>query len=259
MQKSKIDKAAAKRIVANIFYPLLALAIALSIWAIWAAVKDMPYLLPSPKATLAVFFTLGGSGEFWLDVLSTLGRTALCFVISFVLALALAVLGGFFEPFNRVMLPIVSVLRSAPTVAAILVIYAFTDKKAMTLVVGFLVAFPILYSAFYSAIKGVDGDLLAMAKAFEVRKRDKITMIYLPSIAPTLFDTGRATLSLTLKVVVSGEIITNLAGSIGHSIQISYASFEIERLLAWTLVAIVFSFVLEGVVSILKKVWEATR
>lgn len=259
MIKAKLDKKQVKSIVLNIFYPLLALSLALAVWAVWAAVKNAPYLVPSPAVVLKEFFALPGRGEFWLAVLATLGRTLLCFAISFVLALALAALGGIFKPVHRVISPIVSVLRAAPTVAVILILYAFMDKQSMSVVVGFLIAFPVLYSAFYSAIDGVDKDLSAMAKVFKVRAADKVFMIYLPSIAGALFDSSRSTLSLTLKVVVAAEILTNLAGSLGHNIQTSYAAFEIASLFAWTIAAIAFSFALEGAVAVLKKIWEATR
>ena len=258
--KAKLNKKEVKNFALNIFYPLLALALVLAIWAIWAAAEGKPYLVPSPAVVLGEFFSLGGEGGFWLAVLATLGRTLLCFVISFAFALALAALGGVFKPVHRVMSPFVSILRAAPTVAVILILYAFMDKQSMSVVVGALIAFPVLYSAFYSAIDGVDRDVLDMAKLYKVRAVDRVFMIYLPSIAGTLFDSSRATLSLTLKVVIAAEILTNLAGSIGHNIQFYYAAGdEMALLFAWTLVAIVFSFVLEGAVLLLKKLWEATR
>ncbi len=129
----------------------------------------------------------------------------------------------------------------------------------MAIAVGFLIAFPILYSAFYSAIVGVDGDLLKMARLYKVSPTDRIRFIYLPSIADCMFDTGRSTLSLTLKVVIASEMLTNVARSIGDRIQVAYATMEISYLLAWTLIAIVFSFVLEWAVVGLKKLWEVLR
>lgn len=59
--------------------------------------------------------------------------------------------------------------------------------------------------------------------------------------------------SLTLKVVVAAEILACVSKSIGGKIQTANSTFEIEYLLAWTLVAIVFGFVLEGVVAIFKR------
>ena len=143
--------------------------------------------------------------------------------------------------------------------AVILIAYAFISTDFMAIAVGFLVAFPIMYSAFHSEIKGVDGDLLKMARVYGVRPIDRIRFIYLPSIADCLFDTGKSTLSLTLKVIVAAEILTNISMSIGGKIQFANSTFEIVYLLAWTLVAIVFSFVLEGIVAILKKLWEVAK
>lgn len=259
MKKTSIDKAKAKSIALNIFYPLLAFAIMLAVWAIAAKVKDNAFILPAPASVLKRFFTLGAESGFWLSVLATLLRTFICFLTSFVLALLLAALSGLFNPLHRVLSPIISFLRAAPTVAVILVLYAFMGSNEMSVAVGFLIAFPILYSSFYSAIAGVDSDLLKMAKLYKVRPFDKIRFIYLPSIADCLFDTGKSTLSLTLKVVIAAEILTSISRSIGGKIQAASATGEVSYLLAWTLIAIVFSFVLEACVSIIKKIGEAVK
>lgn len=259
MLKIRVDKKTAKQVALNIFYPLLAFGIVLAVWAIVAKVKDNALVLPMPGAVLKMFFKLGGERGFWLSVCATLLRTAICFLTSFVIALLLASLAGLAKPVHRVLSPIVSILRAAPTVAVILIMYAFLDNDTMAIAVGFLIAFPIMYSAFYSAIVGVDRELLDMAKLYKVRPLDKVLSIYLPCIADTLFDTGRSTLSLTLKVVIASEILTNVARSIGGKIQVAYSSFEVSYLLAWTMIAIVFSFVLEWVAAISKKVWEVTR
>ncbi len=244
----------------NIGYPLLALSIMLAVWAIAALCVDDKFVLPAPASVLERFFRLGGERMFWRSVGSTLLRTFLCFAISFVCALGMAALGSLCKPLHKLLSPVVSFLRAAPTVAVILVLYAFMQREELAVLVGFLIAFPLMYSAFYSAINGVDGDLLDMAKLYKVRAVDKVFCIYLPMIAPALFDTSRSTLSLTLKVVIAAEILTNIAYSIGGRIQYAYSTFaDLPFLLAWTLIAIVFSFVLEGAVSLLKKLWEVTR
>ena len=254
-----IDKKTAKRIVVNIVYPLLALGLVLAVWAIIARIKNNEFVLPMPSVVIERFFRLGRERNFWQSIGWSLLRTFGCFALSFVLALLLASLAGLFNPLHRILSPIVSFLRAAPTVAVILILYAFMGNDSLAIAVGFLIAFPIMYSAFHSAIVGVDKDLLKMAKLYKIRAVDKVLFIYLPSIANCLFDTSKSTLSLTLKVVVAAEIITNVSLSIGGKIQFANSTFEISYLLAWTLVAIVFSFVLELIVAALKKVWEVLR
>lgn len=259
MKITNIDKVRAKRIALNIFYPVLSFGILLAVWAIASKVKDNAFVLPAPSDVLARFFALGGEKGFWLSVGATLLRTLICFFTSFALALTFASLAGLLSPLNRILSPMVSLLRSAPTVAVILVLYAFLNEDSMAITVGFLVAFPIMYSAFYTAIAGVDRDLIKMATLYKVSAIDKVRFIYLPCIAECLFDTGRSTLSLTLKVVIASEILVSVVRGIGGKIQVASASAEVCYLQAWTLIAIVFSFVLEGAVAIAKKVWEVLR
>lgn len=173
------------------------------------------------------------------------------------LALALAILSGSCKPIYKFLFPVISFLRAAPTVAVILVLYAFMRRDELAILVGFLIAFPIMYSAFYNAVVGVDGDLKEMAKVYKVRHIDRIRYIYLPSIAETLLNTSQSTLSLTLKVIIASEILTNLPISIGGRIQFAYSTLELDYLLSWTFMAIVFSFVLEGLVGVVKKIWRA--
>jgi len=257
--RTKIDKKTVKRIVENIVYPLVAFGIALAVWAIVAHVKDNALVLPMPDVVLARFFKLGGEDGFWLAVLASILRTLIAFLTSFAFALLFAAIGGVFSPFHKIVSPLVTILRAAPTVAVILIMYAFVRNETMAIVVGFLIAFPIMYSAFYSAIAGVDKDLVEMAKIYNVSPLNRVRFVYLPSIANTLFDTSKSTLSLTFKVVVAAEILTSVARSVGGKIQTAYASFEVAYLLAWTIVAIVFSFVLEWIVFAIKKIWEVAR
>lgn len=259
MQALGVDKKKAVRIASNILYPLLALGLALAVWAIAAKVKNNAFMLPPPVAVFKSLFALGGESGFWTAVGTSIGRTLACFCLSFVLALVFAAAAGLFAPLHKVLSPIVSVLRAAPTVAVILVLYAFMESDSMTIAVGFLIAFPIMYSSFYTAITSVDKDLLDMAKLYKVRPLDKITYIYIPSIAGCLFDTSRSTLSLTLKVVIAAEIITSIAHSIGGKIHAAASYEELSYLLAWTIVAIIFSFVLEWIVAAFKKLWEVAR
>lgn len=255
----KFDKKSVWRIASNIVYPLISLALVLAIWAIVARVKDNPLVLPMPSVVIVRFFTLCTENGFWTSVGMSLLRTLICFVVAFVLALLFASIGGLVKPIHRVISPIVAFLRSAPTVAVILILYAFTSSNIMAMAVGFLIAFPIMYSAFYTAIVGVDKDLIEMAKVYKVSPLNRVLGIYLPCIAECLFDTSKSTLSLTLKVVVAAEILASVSKSIGGKIATANASFEIAYLLSWTLVAIVFSFALEGLVAILKKVWEVSK
>ncbi len=250
----KLD-AKTKKIIENVAYPLLSILLVVGIWWIVSAVKDKPLVLPTPDKVVVEFFNLFAGANFWKSVGLTLLRTVICFAISFVLAFAMAVLGGLWTPIHKVMSPIVSILRSAPTLAIILVMMLWVDGQTAPVFVGFLIAFPILYQGIYTAIVGVDKDLVEMAKFYKVKPADIIFGLYAPEIAPQTFDVSKTTISLTLKVVIAAEVLTYAKGSIGLEMQRANQAFEVAILLAWTILAIVLSFAFEGIVIGIKRLW----
>lgn len=243
----------------NALYPCIAIALILAVWAIFAAVKNKPYLYPPPAETLSLFFGLGNQAGFFGAVFGSLLRTLLCFVLSFISAFILAAAGGLFKPLHKLMTPFVALFRAVPTMAVILICMLWLDYGEAPVLVGFLIAFPIMYSAFYSAITGVDEDLLEMAKIYKLKKFDIVKGIYLPSVTSAVFDTAQSTLSLTLKIVIAAEVLCYTRDSIGFNMIKANLTTETALLLAWTLTAVVLSFVLEIIVLGLKRLWEVTR
>lgn len=168
--KSFLKNEKTKKIFFDILYPLIAFALVIAIWAIVAKVKNKPLILPSPDVVLKEFFTLGGEAGFWRAVGFSVLRSLLCFAASFLIAFVLAAISMVLNPVYRVINPVVSFLRAAPTVAVILILYAFYSNETLAFVVGFLIAFPILFTAIYSALSGVDKDLIEMTKIYKVKK-----------------------------------------------------------------------------------------
>lgn len=248
-----------KKIIENVAYPLISLVLVLGIWWIVSAVKDKPLVLPAPDKVIVEFFKLFGGVSFWRSVGLSLLRTVICFAISFVMAFAVAVVAGLWTPVHKVMSPIISILRSAPTLAIILIMMLWLDGQTAPVFVGFLIAFPLLYQGIYTAIVGVDKDLVEMAKFYKVKPRDIVFGLYAPEIAPQVFDVSKSTISLTLKVIIASEVLTYAKDSIGLEMQKANQAFDVAVLLGWTLVAILLSFVFEGIVTGFKKLWEVRK
>lgn len=240
-------------------YPLAALGLVLGIWALISFAKAKPLIFPMPDKSIADFFELLSDRAFWTATGYTVMRTLVSVLASFALAFLAAGLGGLFKPVHRVLSPIVGILRAAPTMAIILIAMIWLDGQKAPILIGFLVAFPLLYQAIYTAIVGVDSDLVEMTKVYKVSPINRVFSLYVPQIAPAVFDVTRSTVSLTLKVVIAAEVLTYAKNSIGLSMQKASLTFDVALLLAWTIVAILFSFALEGIVFGLKKIWEASR
>lgn len=198
----------------NVIYPLVTLGIVLAVWAIVAHCYNKPIVMPSPAVVLERFFLLFGEKSFWTDIAFSLLRVVECFALSFAFALVLGSLAGIFKPVAKVLAPIVSILRSAPTMAVILLALVWIGAKNAPLLIGFLVAFPVMYQGVQSSISGVDSDLVQMCDVYKVSFINRVRFLYIPQIAPTLFDCSQSTLSLTLKVVIAAEVLAYTKHSI---------------------------------------------
>ncbi|MGN1042295.1 MAG: ABC transporter permease, partial [Christensenellales bacterium] len=104
-----------------------------------------------------------------------------------------------------------------------------------------------------SAITGVDGDLIEMSKVYKVSVKDRIFSLYLPQILPSAFDNMQSSAGLTIKIIISAEVIAQTRNSMGIMMQTARGYLETAELLAWTIVAIILGYFVEFVVFALKK------
>lgn len=246
-----------KSAVLTVLYPLISLAIVLLVWLIAAKLLDKPLVLPEPKEAFSELFVILGEKQTYEYGALTVGRTFLSFIISTVTAFIFSIIGVLFKPFHKVLSPIVTVLRAAPTLPVIFLTVIWFDYSEVPVVIGFLIAFPLLYSSFYTALTGVDKNLVDMAKSFNVSKKNVIQYVYLPSIRRPCLESMKSVISLTLKVVVAAEITALTKKSLGLLFRIENLTYNISALLALTVFTVIISFILEGLFSLI--IWATGK
>lgn len=246
-----------KNAVLTVLYPLISLAVVLLVWLIAAKSLDKPLVLPEPKEALRELFIILGEKQIYEYGAMTVGRSFLSFILSAAFAFLFSIIGVLFKPFHKVMSPIVTVLRAAPTLPVIFLAVIWFDYAEVPVVIGFLIAFPLLYSSFYTALTGVDKNLVDMAKSFNVSKKNVILYVYLPSIRKPCLESMKSVISLTLKVVVAAEITALTKKSLGLLFRMENLTYNISALLALTVFTVIISFILEGIFSLI--IWATGK
>ncbi len=237
----------------NLIFPIAAFALILAVWAIAAYAADLPLILPAPKDTFASFWGILGSAVYWQAVGLTVFRALRSFLYAVVLGAVLAVIAAFSEVVEKLLDPVVSVLRSVPTMSIILIAILWLGSKTAPVLIAFLITFPLLYQGFLDALKSVDRGILEMADVYKVGKKDKIFRIYLPAVSEGALSVMKSTVSLSLKIIIASEVMAQTRQSIGLYMQKAMVTFETAELIAWTVVAVVFSYLLEIAVGTIKK------
>lgn len=236
----------------DILYPVLSVCLLLVVWAVAAAAVGEQLLLPTPAQTVRALGKLltAKSGAFWIGLGNTFLRALAAYAICLVAALPLAVAARV-RPVRRIVSPIMTVVRSVPTMAVIFILLLWAGSKSAPVYVAVTVILPTMYAAFVSALDGVDRGLVEMSDVYRVPIRRRLTQLYVPSLVPTLVSSATY-LSLGLKLVIAAEAIAMTAKSLGMLLIQANTAIETARLLALAVAAVLAGFCIEGLASLVR-------
>lgn len=223
-------------IVKDILVPAIVLLAAVLIWqlAAYFASADI-----TPFITIETMIKVLGEGQFWRSFGFTLLRALVAFILSFVLALVFAVVASWYDVVKRILAPIMTALRSIPTMAIVLIFILTVSPNTTTVLVGMIVLFPTFYSALLPSAAGVSKDLVEICLVAGANRLQRLKYVYLPAMAPAIAENGISGFSLALKLIVSAEVLSQTARSIGMMMQTAKAYLDIERLLALTMIVVI--------------------
>ena len=232
-----------KHIIGNVVYPVIGIGVVLLFWYLLSVIVGIEMILPSPARAFEEFFALFSESDFWTAVSGTMLRTLTAFGIAFALAPVTSALSVFVEPVGRILSPIITILRSIPTMSIILIaIIAFKPTESPILVT-FLISYPLLHASFSHAITNVDPFIVNMSK------------VYIPAMLPEVLTAVGSNISLALKVMIASEVLAQTFESMGVAMQIQRIYLNTAGLMGWTIAAIVLSFLLEIAVKLIALVF----
>ena len=239
--------------IINCALPVVTVVMIVIVYAIISKIVGVELVAPSVGSTLKEFFAMFGKVEFYKAVGGTLLRAFIAYVLSFVLAFALATLTKLWKPLRRAFSPIVALIRVLPTMSLILLALIWFNSFQSTVLVAFCIVFPMLYTGFCDAIESVDKDLIEMSRVYAVDKRRLVTKLYIPQALPSVFTSIKSSIGLNLKLIISAEVLAQTADSMGLYMQLAKINLDTAVLLAWTIVAILLGGLFEGMVTLIQK------
>ncbi len=235
----------------NLLFSALSLVLLALAWVAAYFIVGNDYILPSLWDTFLAMGKELASGVFWRGFALTLLRDLGAFVLAFLLGAGLAALASLSAKARAAFAPVVSVLRSAPTIAVMLVLLAWAVRfpvlySVSPLIVALLVLLPTLYAAMLASVDEVRGGYGELAAAFGVSAKKRLFCMYLPLAAPPVLAQCGPILSLGLKITVSGEVLARTYRSVGGLMQDAQLYFRMADLFALTLLVVLIGFILEG-------------
>ena len=239
-----------KKAAEIVIYPVLAVALMLAVWAVAAAATGESLLLPTPAETAAAFVKLLKARAFWVGTGNTFARAVVAYLVCLAASVLLAAAARI-KPVRRLVSPVMTTVRSVPTMAVIFLLLLWTGSRTAPVLVAVTVMLPTMYSQFETALDSANAGLGEMSDVYRVPKLRRFTMLYVPSLAPPLVSSATF-LSLGVKLVVAAEALAMTASSLGILLMQANVALETARLMAVALAAVIIGFIVEGLAALIK-------
>ena len=212
----------------------------LLIWEIASLLIGEELFLPSPLSVAERLLSLSVTSVFWSSVLFTLLRIIAGFLLSALTAAAAAALSYRFPLFSLAADPFVRIIRATPVVVLV-----WVRSRNLSVVISFLMVFPVVYTGILEGLKSTDHDLLEAAAVYRMTLVKRIRYIFIPSLAPYIESALRTSLGLSWKSGIAAEVIGLPDGSIGERLYEAKIYLSTPDLFAWTVVVIILAFIFE--------------
>lgn len=225
-----------------------------ALWEILSLKASSPLILPSIPAVMRDVLKLCADPNFPHDSLATFERGLIAFGVSFALSLCLGALSGVFPLFSAVLTPWMSVIKSTPVVAFILIAILWFGSGIVPIFVAILMTLPVMAEATAQGVRSVDKKLLEMARVYRMSRPSILMNIRIPSAMPFILAGAAASFGLTWKVVIAGEILGFPESGLGSAMQTAKVHLETPRVFSLTIVAILMSVVTELILKRLARI-----
>lgn len=215
------------------------------VWQFFSNYVNSSLILPKPILVLKSFIKLSKNIYFWQSFFLTFCRVFFAFIISVILGSFIGLISlrfAFFKIFFQIPL---SIIRSTPIIAIILITLFWFNSSTIPIFVAVLTGIPIMTTCIISSENSKDEKLLQMSKIYNFTKFNTFKYILLPKIIPFFFNGLQSIFGLCWKVVVAAEVLSLPQKGFGSIMQKSQLHLETSDVICVTLFLIFVSFILE--------------
>ena len=241
----------------------LGILFVIALWFLLSLCFDINQgIFPSPIATFKEFGLLLSDSYSYQCLGYTFLRMIIGFSLSFLLALFIGTLAGNHEPFYDFLKPLMTVIKSIPTVALVFLFIVLIAPRNAPILVVFVICFPILYEAVAGGIRKVDPQINYAARVDGAHYLKRVLFIKLPLSFSYIVVGVVSSFSLSFKLEIMAEVLTgytrNGLGSVIHYTQQADPT-NLTGVFAYSLFAIIFMLLITLLETVVKQAINKQR
>ena len=137
--------------------------------------------------------------------------------------------------------PLVQAFKAIPVASIVIVVLIWVDSRNLSVIISFMMVFPVLYTNLLSAIESTDSRMVEMGVSYRLGAYEKLRLIYLPQVYPYFLSSSSLALGLAWKSGVAAEVIGIPDGSLGERLYDAKVFFATADVFAYTLLIVILS------------------
>jgi ABC-type nitrate/sulfonate/bicarbonate transport system permease component len=226
----------------------------LGVWQVVALAQWInPLIVPPPGKILAIFCDLVWAGEIPRQILVSMKRAAVGYLLAAAVFIPLGILMGLSQTVYRACVVVVEMLRPVPPPVMIpvaLLFFGLGDEMKI-FVIFFSCAWPILLNTL-DGVRQLDSVLLNTARTFGLSRARIVWQVILPACSPQIITGLRVSLPIMLILVVISEMVGSTDG-IGYFVLDSQRRFKVAQMYAGMLALALLGYSLNQLFNLLQR------
>ncbi len=211
------------------------------------------FIFSSPTRIIKCFKTLLPDGYLPKQIGVTLLETLLSFSIVITLSMFFAIIMWRFKIIYKILEPYLILLNSLPksALAPLLIVWLGNNMKTIIVAAVSVAVFGAMMSI-YTGFSEIDPDKIKLIRTFGGQQRHILFKLIIPSSVPTIINTIKVNLGLSLVGVIIGEFLAAKQG-LGYLIIYGSQVFKMDLVLLSIVILCIISIILYLVINIIEK------
>ena len=238
----------------SILYPIAVIAVLVIVWWTICFLQLVPkYQLPSPFDVLKSFKEELLSGRLINDIIASLWRVTIGFVISACLGIPTGLWLGQHAATKKVLLPILNFFRFLSPLAWIpfaILWFNIGDKPAIFLL--FMATFFPLVLSTMAAVANIPKIYFNVAKDYNYKGTELLTKVTFPAVLPQIITAMRVSYGIAWVVIVAAEMVGCQDG-LGYGIWDARNGLRLDTAVCYMVVIGILGMLMDKLLSQLTK------
>ena len=225
---------------------------------IWQFLADKnlinTFITSSPKKVLNTIINLYKTNDLFYHIWITTYETIISFILGTFLGIFIAIILWYNKFISKVLDPYLTILNSLPKVSLgpILIIWVGANTKSI-IVMSILVSVIITIINIYNSFNSTDINKINLLRSFKATKLQILKNLIIPANYPTIINTLKINISMSLIGVIMGELLVSKSG-IGYLIMYGSQVFNLDLVISGIIILMIVSYIMYLIINYLEKI-----